>query len=100
VLMMLILDLTHAAGWVGQTAGNSPGLVVARTSPSYSKSSPWSSFRFQCCREPHRCVYVGRHPTAAFYVDDEWVAAALQEAGVPRRVLGRDTAPRFVSVRG
>ena len=33
------------------------------------------------------------HPSAAFYVDDEWIAGALAESGIPRVVLSRDNAP-------
>lgn len=33
------------------------------------------------------------YPSAAFYVDDEWIAAVLEEAGVPRVVLSRSSAP-------
>eukprot|EP00622_Pseudochattonella_farcimen_P000933 FR735521.1.p3 GENE.FR735521.1~~FR735521.1.p3 ORF type:complete len:116 (+),score=12.49 FR735521.1:248-595(+) len=38
-----------------------------------------------------RLTDYGRHPGAGFFVDDDWIAAALDHAGIARVVLGMDT---------
>ena len=48
--------------------------------------------------DPRRLVDYGRFPGAAFFVDDDWISAALDEGGIPRVVLGAESARRSAAV--